>query len=162
MPSLADVFLSLPQAAPALLSKAGQFDPEASYWTELAPGEEATFRQWVAQNRVPFNPDGPPSDYDMRGFFRALMSGAPRATTGADNTDGGRLHFGDAFKTPLHESYSRESQGATPAAPEWARRGRYVSAVPNPAGGFQWGSPADDWVLRDGLGRIFKDWRRDP
>lgn len=92
--------------------------PSATYQTALAPDEEAQFRAWVAAKKVPFNPNEPASDYDMRGFWKALQSGDPRATTGINPNDH-KLHFGDAWKTPYHQSFSRESEYAQPTAPYW-------------------------------------------
>lgn len=89
-----------------------------NYNTQLSPMDEMAFRQWVRQNNIPFNPDAPTSDYDMRGFYRALQQGDPRAHT-AINPNDRRLHFTDAFKTPLHESFSGQSMYAGPVAPQW-------------------------------------------
>ena len=45
----------------------------ATYRTELTPMEEQMFQAWVAKNKVPVD-NGPQADYDMRGFFRAMMA----------------------------------------------------------------------------------------
>lgn len=87
------------------------------YLTKLAPLNEMAFQQWVKDNNVPFDPS-PKADYDMRGFFQALMSGDQRARTGMNSNDG-KLHFGDYFKTPYHESFSAESRYASKGAPQW-------------------------------------------
>lgn len=87
------------------------------YLTKLSPHEEALFQNWVKQNNVPFDPSER-ADYDMRGFWKALVTGDPRAHTGINQNDG-KLHFTDYWKTPYHESFSRESQWATPKAPTW-------------------------------------------
>ncbi len=87
--------------------------------TQLQPSQEQAFEQWVQQNNVPFDLNNPmPQDYDMRGFYRGLMAGDPRATTGIDPNDQ-RMHFTDYWKTPYHESFSRESKFAGPNAPTW-------------------------------------------
>jgi hypothetical protein len=89
-----------------------------NYNTPLSPLDEMALRQWVARNNVPFNPDAPTSDYDMRAFYRAQQQGDPRARTEVNPYDQ-RLHFTDAFKTPLHETFSGQSQYAGPVAPRW-------------------------------------------
>jgi hypothetical protein len=86
--------------------------------TPLSPVEESLFRNWVNTNKVPFDLQALSSDYDMRGFWRALMAGDPRATTGI-NPDDKKLHYPDYWKTPLHESFSAESQWANDRAPRW-------------------------------------------
>lgn len=94
--------------------------PGASQFsTVLDPREEASFRGWVEANNVPFDPSqAGDTDYDMRGFYRALALGDPRATRAVDPNDN-RLHFTDYWKTPYHETFSAESQWATPDAPKW-------------------------------------------
>jgi hypothetical protein len=73
--------------------------------------------QWAARNNVPFDPSQT-ADYDMRGFYRALMAKDPRATS-AVNPNDQRMHFPDYWKTPYHESFSNESKWAKPGAPMW-------------------------------------------
>lgn len=93
--------------------------PGASYDTALDPGQEQFFRQWVAHNNVPFNPDATsPQDYDMRGFYQGLLQGNPKAQSGVDPNDG-RIHYNDFWKTPLHQTMSNESQWAPAGAPQW-------------------------------------------
>lgn len=87
------------------------------YQTKLAPGEEREFLDWVKQNKVPFDPS-PEADYDMRGFWKGAKSGDPRAST-SPNPNDNQMHYDDYWKTPYHESFSNESQWATPDAPEW-------------------------------------------
>lgn len=98
--------------------------PPGGYLTQLPPQEEAAFQQWVAKNKVPFDPS-PQADYDMRGFYEAMKTGDPRATTGVNQNDG-KLHFGDYWKTPYHKSFSAESQWATNAAPRWNEKDQLV------------------------------------
>jgi hypothetical protein len=74
---------------------------------------------------VPFDPNAPSSDYDMRGFFKALTSGDPRATSAIDPNDA-RMHYPDYWKTPSHQTFSGESQFATPSAPAWNQRDQLV------------------------------------
>jgi hypothetical protein len=79
---------------------------------------EMAFRQWVKDNRVPFNPDQEPQDYDMRGFYRAQTQGDPLAAS-AVNPNDKQIHYPDYWKTPLHQTFSSESQWAQPGAPSW-------------------------------------------
>lgn len=87
------------------------------YQTKLAPGEEREFLEWVKQNKVPFDPS-PEADYDMRGFWKGAKNGDPRASMGPNPNDN-QMHYDDYWKTPYHESFSNESQWATPDAPAW-------------------------------------------
>jgi hypothetical protein len=98
----------------------GLFVPMGMIETRLGAEDEASFRQWVAQNNIPFDPDGSGQDYDMRGFWRGLQAGDPRAATGVDPSTG-ELHFTDSWKMPWHETASRESIYATQGAPRWSR-----------------------------------------
>lgn len=97
------------------------------YMTQLSPDEERAFQTWVRKNNVPFDPS-PYADYDMRGFFKGLISGDPHASSGVNQNDN-RLHFSDWWKTPYHMSFSRESQWATPNAPSWNEQDQLV--LPN-------------------------------
>jgi hypothetical protein len=94
----------------------------STYATQLTPAEEMLYQAWVAQNRVPTAGN----DYDMRGFYRALLSGDPRATSAVDPNDS-RMHYPDFWKTPQHETFSAESQWATPAAPSWNAQDQLVT-----------------------------------
>ena len=91
---------------------------EHTYNTPLTPRSEQAFRSWLKQNDVPFDADAPVSDYDMRGFFKAWAARDPRATSALDPNDQ-RMHYPDYWKTPYHETFSNESQWATPVAPQW-------------------------------------------
>lgn len=92
---------------------------ELDFMTQLSPEEEQDFRAWVHFHHVPFDPNDPtPQDYDMRGFWRALMDSDPRAVTSIDPNDN-RMHYPDYWKTPYHESFSNESKFAGPNAPIW-------------------------------------------
>lgn len=88
------------------------------YVTPLLAHEESQFRDWARKNAPNFNPDQPVQDYDMRGFWKGLMTGDPNARSGMNANDG-RIHFNDHWKTPYHKSFSNESQWATPMAPAW-------------------------------------------
>ena len=86
--------------------------------TPLPPLEEALFRAWLRLNNVPFNPNRRVTDYDMRGYWQAMMRGDDRAKTEIDPNDN-RVHWPDYWKTPLHETFSDASQWALPTAPRW-------------------------------------------
>jgi hypothetical protein len=77
------------------------------YQTTLPADKEQQFRQWVVTNRVPFNPDENPTDYDMRGFWRE---------TGAAGWHPGS-HFPDLYKTPYDTTFSNQSKYATANCP---------------------------------------------
>jgi hypothetical protein len=62
----------------------------------------------------------------MRGFFRALLSGDPRAASAIDPNDQ-RMHYPDFWKTPQHETFSKESQWALPNSPAWNEQDQLVS-----------------------------------
>ena len=89
-----------------------------SKMTTLTPDQEKAFLTWVAKNKVKFNPKDQYPDYDMRGFYQALMNKDPKAMTAIDPNDK-LLHYPDTWKTPYHETFSNESQYATEGAPKW-------------------------------------------
>lgn len=99
--------------------------PAGGYLTALPQDQEKAFQQWVSQNNVPFDPSSQ-ADYDMRGFWKGLMSGDPRATT-AINPNDRQLHFPDYWKTPYHKSFSAESMWATEKAPSWNEKDQLVT-----------------------------------
>lgn len=89
------------------------------YSTPLQPAQEFQFRQWLRQNKVPFDPSLPTSDYDMRGFWSALQRGDPVAKSAVDPNDN-LTHYPDYWKTPYSPTFSAESQWANPqVAPRW-------------------------------------------
>lgn len=93
--------------------------PGATYDTQLSPLDEMAYRQWVKDNNVPTNPDTTaPQDYDMRGFYQGLQQQNPRAQSAVDPNDA-QMHYPDYWKTPLHQTFSNESQWAGPNAPSW-------------------------------------------
>lgn len=104
------------------------FKPGASFDTQLPPLQEMAMRQWVADNKVPFNPNAGATDYDMRGFYRALMQGNPQARA-AINPNDNQMHYPDYWKTPQHQSFSNESQWAGPNTPQWVNDSQL--AAPN-------------------------------
>ena len=85
--------------------------------TKLPPDQDQAFQAWVAANNVPFDPSRT-ADYDMRGFYQALMAKDPRAAS-AVNPNDNRLHYPDVWKTPYHETFSADSQWAKEGAPTW-------------------------------------------
>lgn len=87
----------------------------------LGTMDELTFRQWLKDNNVPFNPDVGDQDYDMRGFYKGMLQENPKARTEVNPNDN-RLHFTDHWKMPSHESFSNESKYAGPDAPRWINR----------------------------------------
>lgn len=96
------------------------------YSTDLTVAEPG-FQAWVQKNKVPFNPNQTgPSDYDMRGFYHALMTGNPIAQSSVNPNDQ-RLHYPDYWKTPYHETFSGESQWAGPTAPQWNEHDQLIS-----------------------------------
>lgn len=101
-----------------------------TYNTPLQPAEETAFRGWLQQNNVPFNPERGVTDYDMRGFYRALQTGDPQARPELNQNDQ-RLHYPDTWKTPYHQTFSQGSQWATPDAPRWLPDGKLVDIYNN-------------------------------
>lgn len=99
--------------------------PDGGYLTKLTPDEETKFQQWAQQFGAIVS-DGPKADYDMRGFWKAQQSGDPAAAT-AVNPNDKQIHFPDTYKTPYHESFSRESKFATPDAPTWNDQDQLVA-----------------------------------
>ena len=97
-----------------------------NYNTELG-AMEPQFQQWIKQNDIPFDVSAPVSDYDMRGFYKALQEGHPEAKE-AINPNDGKIHFPDYWKTPYHESFSNESQWAdSQKAPHWNSKDQLVT-----------------------------------
>jgi hypothetical protein len=104
------------------------FKPGSTYNTQLDPLTELLFRGWVGKNNVPFNVDAPVSDYDMRGFYKAQQQQNPMALS-ALNANDGLMHYPDYWKTPLHQSFSNESQWGMASAPQWVNDSQL--AAPN-------------------------------
>jgi hypothetical protein len=103
------------------------------YNTPLSPQEEQAFRLWLKaptpgamDAKAEFNADAPVTDYDMRGFWKALMAKDPRATERINRNDKA-VHRPDVWKTPYDASFSAESQWADPAkAPRWNEQDQLV------------------------------------
>ena len=118
-PSLAQLAAKRPTADEIFARNKPYVRPgEHSYNTPLTPRGEEAFRSWLKKSDVPFDADASVTDYDMRGFFKALSAGDPRAVSAIDQNDQ-RVHYPDYWKTPFHETFSSESQWATPVAPQW-------------------------------------------
>ena len=73
-----------------------------------------------------FDPEAGVTDYDMRGFWQGLQQRHPRAVSAVDRNDG-LTHYPDYWKTPLHETFSSESQWALPTAPMWNAQDQLVA-----------------------------------
>lgn len=101
---------------------------ENGYQTALPPQDEMAFREWVNQNKVPFDPSEPVQDYDMRGFWQGMQNNDEHARSGMNANDG-LIHYSDWWKTPYHGSFSRDSQWATPMAPSWNDRDQLVMPI---------------------------------
>lgn len=99
---------------------------EHSYNTQLDPESEKSFQDWVTTNKVPFDTSAAVSDYDMRGFYQALLAGDERARNSVNPNDS-KIHYPDYWKTPFHESFSSESQWALPLAPKWNDQDQLVA-----------------------------------
>jgi len=104
-----------------------------SYNTQLPLLQEMMFRNWLQQpnpmgkdTKSEFDPNNPKPDYDMRGFYAANAAGDPRAFEKVDPNDG-YVHRSDYWKTPYHETFSNESQWATPSAPGWTDDDKLVT-----------------------------------
>ena len=97
-----------------------------TYNTDLGKDQELKFQAWVKENNVPFDVAAPVSDYDMRGFYKALQAGDEKAKE-ALNPNDKQMHFPDYWKTPYHKSFSAESQWADPKkAPRWNEQDQLV------------------------------------
>lgn len=115
------------EAANPVLQRNKQYAKPApaagGYRTTLSQAEESEFGDWVRKNRIP-NDDSATSDYDMRGYFRAMKSGV--AGGPSINANDGMPHFPDTFKTPYHKSFSNESRYANADAPRWNEQDQLV------------------------------------
>lgn len=101
--------------------------PSSSFDTHLNALEEMAYRQWVKDKQVPTNPDATgPQDYDMRGFYHGLQQDNPKARAAIDPNDS-RMHYPDFWKTPMHETFSNESQWAPANAPSWTPDDKLVT-----------------------------------
>ncbi len=87
------------------------------YRTYLTETDENTFKAWVSDERIPYDPSSS-ADYDMRGYYKdVVLKGKDKRTR---NENDGQLHFPDTYKTPYHETFSNESKYADKEkAPFW-------------------------------------------
>ncbi|MDE2021275.1 MAG: hypothetical protein KGJ13_13145, partial [Patescibacteria group bacterium] len=98
-----------------------------NYVTQLSPQDEQSFQAWAQKNGVHADPPtDAKSDYDMRGFWKALQAGDPKATTAVDKNDG-KIHFPDTWKTPYDLTFSSDSQFANANAPTWNDKDQLVT-----------------------------------
>src|SRR6516164_2469915 len=81
------------------------------YSTPLSGDEESKFQGWIKDNNVPFEDDGPKSNYDMRGYWKDIASKGKSETS--INPNDNQMHFPDTYKTPYHKTFSNESKYAT-------------------------------------------------
>jgi hypothetical protein len=90
-----------------------------SFRTQLSPQDESAFQQYIADHSDKTDLGRQDDNtYDMRGWWKAMLAGDPRASTRV-SPDDGLLHRNDYWKTPYHPSFSAESQWAGPNAPHW-------------------------------------------
>lgn len=125
--SLADMMLQNSRAQAIFKQNMQYAKPAPTYQTNLPFYQEPQFQQWVKQNNVPWQ-DSPTADYDMRGFYQALVNRDPQAMTAIDPNDN-LTHYPDYWKTPYHQTFSNQSQWAAPGAPVWNDRDQLV--LPN-------------------------------
>ena len=98
--------------------------------TQLAPEQEAAFRQWMTQightadAGYNVSPDFTGKDYDYRGFFQKY--GPAQLGSGQ--------HLTDEFKLPAHKTFSNESvyfnDQTKPYAGRWEQKGKRWVFVP--------------------------------
>jgi hypothetical protein len=123
--------------------------------TRLASGNEASFRAWVSNNSVPFDPNEHPTDYDMRGFWYHVI------TTGG-HWDG--AHFPDYYKTPYDTTFSHESRYARSGTPfGWLDDSHLVGFHTGRLMFAPSGSDWQSWVYANrGLYRAWVNWGHVP
>jgi hypothetical protein len=110
------------------------------YQTQLTPAEEQQFQNWLRQNNIDLSRHEPA--YDMRGFWKGIQAGDPRAKSALNPDDidprtlQPRLHWPDAWKTPYEATFSDESMYARPGAgtPQWQKIGNRYWVYQLPGG----------------------------
>lgn len=108
------------------------------FQTNLTLPEQLGFAKWAESNQVPVDLSVQ-SDYDMPGFYKALQAG--KASSGVSPLDN-RVHYTDQFKTPQHQTFSKESQYAPEDAPHWEG-----NALRSPSGDLQALELPNDLIL---------------
>lgn len=108
----------------------------------LSPADQAAFAAWLVAFRVPFNANAAFTDYDMRGYWLAVIK--PGGVW-----DG--QHFPDTWKTPYDTTFSAESQYAAPGCPlKWIDGADGHERLFNTATGeFVYGPPLRGKALED-------------
>ena len=89
--------------------------------TQLTPKEELLFLEWAKQN----NRLNDVYDYDLRGAYRELMSGAMKEAANG--------HLGDKYKKPNHPTFSNQSiyHDLRNVGGHWAKFGNVDVFVPS-------------------------------
>src|SRR5215471_2682764 len=98
-----------PQYAQRAYAHNAPYAVPGPYQTKLNPADELNFTRWLRASNVPFNPNDPTSDYDMRRFWLEQPQAAAAWRPGA--------HFPDIYKTPYDTTFSGESRYARPNTP---------------------------------------------
>ena len=113
MPTLAEIMGMLSKASPRPQVE-GLLSPNA---LRSVTAQEMSYQKW----RDDVAPQAESADYNLRGFYNALLNGDPVAR-GAMGNDG-QPHFPDKWKLPNHPTFSRESQyynpQTMPNTPNW-------------------------------------------
>lgn len=81
---------------------------QAPWQTSLSGEDETAFKAWVKAKSVPFDVEATRVDYDMRGFWLAVIKPGGK-------WEGG--HFPDTWKTPYDTSFSNQSRYAKGGTP---------------------------------------------
>ena len=95
-----------------------QYAKSGPYTTTLSPQDEQGFQDWVKTNKISWT-DRPTSEYDMRGFYKAMKSGEKWNDVPLADIPKSGGHYPDKWKTPYHSSFSGESIYSLPNGPTW-------------------------------------------
>jgi hypothetical protein len=94
--------------------------------TQLSPEEERQCLAEAEDGKLGPHVDlSPTAAYDVRGFWKALQAGDPRAQTAVDPHSGDVL-VPDLWRTPYHHTFSVDSLYARETAPRWNAQGQLV------------------------------------
>lgn len=108
-------------------NKAYLAEGDHTYQTTLTPAEEAKFQKYLADKSDKQDLGREDKlDYDMRGWWKAMLAGDERAKLTVDPNDKLK-HRNDYWKTPYHETFSGESQWAGKNAPKWNDKDQLVA-----------------------------------